>query len=275
MRRLKSRYALLEVLVALLAVLFLLPFYLVVSNSFKANGDILSGMMALPGSLRLENYANAWELLNFPTVLTNSVLITVLSNIGTTLFAAMAAHQFIRRKHWINNYLFALFVASMVIPFHTLMIPLVQVLKSMGLTNSIAGVVIAYWGLSISFAIFLFHGFIKSLPLEIEEAALIDGCTPYSLFARIVMPLLRPITATVIMVHTLWYWNDFLLPLLLLQRPDLRTIPVAINSMFGQYMKNWELALPALTMAIAPAALLFLVLQRQVMEGVTNGAVKG
>ncbi|WP_372660899.1 carbohydrate ABC transporter permease [Cohnella sp.] len=271
----RKRLIWMEWLLLAAALVFLYPFYLVLVNSFKTMSDLLSHMSSLPMDIVWENYSKAWSILNFPRVFMNSLIINVFSIVGVTLLSAMAAYQIVRRKNKFNIVMFGLFVASMVIPFHAIMIPLVQVVRYMGLVDKLFGVVFAYWGLSLSFAIFLFHGFVKSLPVEIEEAALIDGSTVYGLFFRIVIPLLKPITMTVILLNSLWFWNDFLLPMLLIQSPDLRTIQIAINSLFGQYMKKWDWALPAIVMAMLPAIAFFLLLQRQIIEGITSGGVKG
>ncbi|ULO09221.1 carbohydrate ABC transporter permease [Paenibacillus sp. 19GGS1-52] len=265
----------LEISIGIVAIAYLFPLYIVLTNSLKPMNELLSDMISFPQQIMWNNYVQAWNFLDFPKVLSNSLLITIFSNAGAVVFSAMAAHQMVRRKYKFNNIMFAIFVASMIIPLQAVMIPLVMIVRQIGLMDSIFGIVVCYWGFSVSFSIFLFHGFVKSLPYEIEEAALIDGCNPYTLFVRIVFPLLRPVVATVVMLNTLWFWNDFLLPLLLLQNPDLKTIPVAINTLFGQYMKKWDLALPAMVMAMAPAALFFLFLQRQLIEGITSGSIKG
>ncbi|WP_027092790.1 carbohydrate ABC transporter permease [Cohnella thermotolerans] len=264
-----------EWLLAAAALLFMYPLVLAILNSVKTMNDILMHTGSLPRQYIWSNYKTAWSVLNFPRVFLNSLLIDVFSILGVTLFAAMAAYQIVRRPGRFNNATFGLFVASMVIPFHAIMIPLVQVLREFGLINSLFGIIYAYWGLSLAFAVFLFHGFVKALPYEIEEAALIDGASIYSVFFRIVLPLLRPITATVLILNALWIWNDFLLPMILLQGPEKHTIQVAINTMFGQYMKRWDVALPGIVMALAPAVAFFLLLQRHIIEGISSGGIKG
>ncbi|AJY74087.1 carbohydrate ABC transporter permease [Paenibacillus beijingensis] len=264
-----------ESVAALTALLFLVPFYFALVNSFKPPSEILSHTAAFPRHFTWDNFVKAWDVLKFPRALYNSLVITVFSNLGLTLITAMAAHRMVRRPNGFNRLMFGLFVASMVIPFQAVMIPLVQVIRATGLINTLAGVIFTYCGLGIAFSTFLFHGFVKSIPYEIEESALIDGCTPLGLFWRIVLPLLKPITVTVILLNTLWFWNDFLLPLLLLHNPEDRTVQLAINSLIGQFMTKWDLALAALVMGIAPAVVFFLFLQRRIIEGITSGSVKG
>ncbi|MFD0711407.1 carbohydrate ABC transporter permease [Paenibacillus sp. GCM10027626] len=259
----------------LLALLFLVPFYFVFANSFKSFAELLIDTASLPQHWNWDNYARAWEALKFPRVFTNSLLITALSDICIVAFSSMAAYRLVRRPSRGNRLLFSFFVAAMVIPFQAVMIPLVKVGTWFGFLNSIYGIVFCYTGLGVSFSMFLYHGFIKSIPLEVEESAVVDGCSPYGVFWRIVFPLLKPMTVTVIVLQSLWIWNDFLLPLLVLQKPDLRTIQLSINALFGQYTKQWDLALAALVMGIVPILAFFLSLQRHIIQGITAGAVKG
>lgn len=187
----------------------------------------------------------------------------------------MAAYRMVRADSKFNRFLLLLFVAAMVVPFQTIMIPILQVVNFLGVNNSIPGLVMAQLGLSIPMAIFLFHGFIKSVPLEIEEAATVDGCNPLTVFFRIVLPLLKPMLMTIIVLNALGIWNDYLLPSLILQAPELRTIPLATFSFFGQYTKQWDMALPALTLGVAPIVVFYLFMQRYIVEGIAAGSVKG
>lgn len=264
-----------EVVTIIVALLFLAPFYFVFANSFKTFAELLTNTASLPKSLSWDNYTRAWEALNFPRAFRNSLMITVFSDISIIVLSSMAAYRLVRRPSRGNRMLFSLFVAAMVIPFQTIMIPLVKVGSWLNILNSMYGIILCYTGLGVSFSIFLYHGFIKSIPMEIEEAAVVDGCTPYGLFWRIVFPLLKPMTVTVVVLQSLWMWNDFILPLLILQKPELQTIQLATNALFGQYTKQWDLALAALVMGIMPILVFFLVMQRHVIQGITAGAVKG
>lgn len=265
----------LEILLILLVILFLLPFYFVFANSFKPMSDILINSMDLPHFLDFNNYVRAWKNLNFPLVLKNTLIITVVSNVFLLVFASMAAYRIARSNTRLTRGIFSLFVASMVIPFQAIMIPLVKVLNTAGIVNTLTGAIVSYIGLGVSMTLFLYHGFVKSVPREIEEAATVDGCNPYGVFWRIVFPLLKPMTVTTLMLNTLWIWNDFMLPLIILQKTSLHTIQLAINSLFGEYLKQWDMALAALVMGIAPMIIFFLFLQRYVIEGISAGAVKG
>jgi len=211
----------------------------------------------------------------FPEAFTNSIIITVISNLIIALLSAMAAYRMVRSNTRFNRIVFMLFVSAMVIPFQSIMIPLLQVINFLGVNNSIVGLILSYLGLGIPLSVFLFHGFVKGIPLEIEEAATVDGASPFRVFARIVMPMLKPMMVTVIILNCLWVWNDYLLPSLILQSPELRTIPLATFAFFGQYSKQWDMALPALVLGITPIIIFFLSLQKYIVEGVAAGSVKG
>ncbi|SEG68265.1 carbohydrate ABC transporter permease [Paenibacillus sp. UNC499MF] len=270
-----ARTFILEILTALMGILFLVPFYFVLVNSFKPFAELLQNTASLPKSFSFDNYSRVVDIIHFPQVMGNSLMITVLSNIGLVIFASMSAYRFVRKPSKLNNVLFLLFVAAMVIPFQSIMIPLVKVANNLGLMDSRLGLVVCYFGFGVSLNVFLFHGFIKSIPKEIEESATVDGCGWFSIFWRIVFPLLKPIAVTVILLNSLWIWNDYLLPSLVLTNTKLHTIPLATYAFFGQYTKQWDLAMAALTLGVLPIIIFFLLLQKHIIEGITAGSVKG
>ncbi|WP_141506575.1 carbohydrate ABC transporter permease [Paenibacillus luteus] len=264
-----------EAVMVIVGLLFLAPFYFLLVNSVKPFGEIMSNSASWPQVFKWENYSRAWELTRFPEAFTNSMIITVVTVVLTALISSMGAYRMVRANTRFNRILFMLFVAAMVIPFQSIMIPLLKVVNMLGVNNSMVGLIMCYLGLGAPLSLFLFHGFIKAIPLEIEEAATVDGCNPITVFFRIVLPLLKPMLMTVIILNCLWVWNDYLLPSLILQKPDMRTIPLATFAFFGQYTKQWDLALPALVLGIAPIVAFFLLLQRYIVEGVAAGSVKG
>lgn len=264
----------LEIFAILLGLVFLVPFYYVVSNSLKSFSEILMNTSALPSILQFQNYVNAFQQMDYLKVFFNSLIITVASNVIIVVFCSMAAYMLVRTKKKISNIIFMTFVAAMVIPFQSIMIPLIKVAGGLGLLNSIWGLVFMYLGFGSGMAIFLYHGFIKGIPVELEEAAIIDGCSPLGVFWRIVFPLLKPITVTIIILNSLWIWNDFLLPMLVLQNPELRTIPLATFFFFGQYTKQWDLALAALVISMVPLLVFFFSMQRHIIKGITSGSIK-
>ncbi|MCB5239355.1 MAG: carbohydrate ABC transporter permease [Niallia nealsonii] len=269
-----SKTFIMEVFGIILGLLFLIPFYYVISNSLKPFSEILTNTSALPSSLQFGNYVNAFEKLNFLKVFSNSLLVTIASNIVLVVFCSMAAYMLVRTKKKISNIIFMAFVAAMIIPFQSIMIPLIKTASSLHLLNSIWGLVFMYLGFGSGITIFLYHGFIKGIPVELEEAAIIDGCSRFGVFWRIVFPLLKPITVTIIILNSLWIWNDYLLPSLVLQNPELRTIPLATFFFFGQYTKQWDLALAALMIGIIPLLIFFFAMQKHIIQGITSGSIK-
>ncbi|MGG3562976.1 carbohydrate ABC transporter permease [Neobacillus rhizosphaerae] len=270
----KGRW-ILELFAIIIAILFLIPFYFVFINSVKSFADILINGASWPKEFLWSNYVKVWERIDYPKAFWNSLIVTVFSVAGMTLISAMAAYRLARRPTLFSKLVFTLFVAAMVIPFQSIMIPLVQVANGLNIMNSHLGLIFIYWGLGVPLCVFLFQGFIKTIPLELEEAAVMDGCSPYGVFWRVVFPLLKPMTVTVIILQSLWVWNDFLLPSLILQNIELRTIPLANFTFFTEYSKQWDMGLASLVMSITPIIIFFLILQKHVIEGVTAGSVKG
>ncbi|WP_217597330.1 carbohydrate ABC transporter permease [Cohnella sp. GbtcB17] len=275
-RSLRYRLAGIEGFAILLALLFLAPFYFVIVNSLKTLGEILVDAASLPEVYKFTNYSRVWDMIRFPTALRNSVVITAISVAGIVTISSMTAYRLVRRPTRFNNLLFLAFISSMIIPFQSVMLQLVRVTSILELRGDLLGIVVCYLGFGLALSVFLFHGFIKGVPLEIEEAAVMDGCSPYGVFWRIVFPLLKPIAVTVVILNTLWIWNDYLLPVLIIgSNKDLTTIPLAVTRFFGQYTKQWDLALAGLAMSVTPIVVLFLLLQKHIVEGITSGSVKG
>ncbi|MEK4326098.1 carbohydrate ABC transporter permease [Paenibacillus sp. FSL R7-0312] len=274
--RYRPRNFVLEIISILLAIIFLSPFYLVLSNSVKGLKDILIDAASWPQVFHWDNYSKVWDAIDFPQAFFSSLQITVLSVIFIVLFSSMAAYQIVRKPTRFNSFVFLLLVSAMIIPFQSLMLQLVRVTSILELRGELYGIVACYLGFGMPLSVFLFHGFIKTVPFELEEAARVDGSNPYGVFFKIVFPLLMPIIVTVIILNTLWIWNDYLLPVLVIGgNKDLTTLPVAVTKFFGQYTKKWDLALAGLVMAITPILIFFLSLQRYIVEGVTTGSIKG
>ncbi|WP_084423423.1 carbohydrate ABC transporter permease [Cohnella thermotolerans] len=272
----RSRLLGIEAAVLLLALLFLSPFYFVLVNSVKSLGEILVDAASLPKKALFSNYSRVWEIIRFPHALYHTFLITALSVAGIVVLSSMTAYRIVRKPTRFNKVLFFCFIASMTIPFQSVMLQLVRVTSFLELRGNLAGIVVCYFGFGLALSVVLFHGFIKGVPMEIEEAAVVDGCSPYGVFRQIVFPLLKPITITVIILNVLWIWNDYLLPVLIIgSNKDLTTIPLAVTRFFGQYTKQWDLALAGLAMSVTPIVVMFLLLQKHIVEGITTGSIKG
>ena len=257
-----SHFITMAVLV-ILFLAFIFPFIMVIFNAFKTKGDITADPLALVGShgFILTNFTDAMKKMNFATSFTNSLLITTVSTILTIMLSAMTAFVIVR----------------MVIPFQVLMIPLVSLYGGIfGVLNSRITLILMHVGFSLSMATFMFHGAIHtSVPMELEEAAFIDGCTRWQTYWKIVFPLLKPTIATVAIIDAMAFWNDYLLPSLVLGRKELYTLPIATQAFYGTYSTDLGLVMAALLLAMLPILVLYLFLQRYIVEGVTSGAVKG
>ena len=278
--RTKVLHALMIVVLTILLLLFIAPFILVVINVFKTKADINTAPLALIGKhgFTLENFPRAMDKMNFVTVFGNSAVITISATILTILFSAMCAYVIVRNPSWkFGGMVFALMVSSMVIPFQVLMVPLVSVYGGLlDVLNNRITLILMHTGFSVSLAVFMFHGAIKTnIPNELEEAASIDGCSKWRTFWTIVFPLLKPTVATVAIIDAMAFWNDYLLPSLVLGRRELYTLPIATPIFYGTYSHDIGLIMAALLLAMLPILILYLFLQRYIVEGVTSGAVKG
>ena len=265
---------LIYVLFAVLLILFLVPFALVLLNSFKPNKEIILSPLALPKEINLQGYVKAFSSMNYVQTFTNSLIITALSIVFIILFAVMCAYFFARNNWKINKIIFSIMVTSMIIPFQTIMIPVVRTFSAVNAVDNIFMVVVFYVGAHISMAVFMFQGFIKGIPVELDEAATIDGCGQFQILFKIVFPLLKPIISTVAVLDILAIWNDFLLPYILLQSNRLKTLPLMTYSFFGQYSVDYSLVCSGLIMSILPVIIIYIFLQKQIIEGVVAGAIK-
>ena len=261
-----------------MSVLLFEPFILVIINVFKVKADITSNPLALIGShgFTLDNFPAAMKKMNFWRSFANSACITIFSTIFTLLLAAMSAYVIVRNNWKACGILFGLMIASMVIPFQVLMIPLVSLYGGiLGILNHRATLIFMHVGFSLSMATFMFHGAINTnVPIALEEAAKIDGCNRWQTFWQIVFPLLKPTIATVAIIDAMAFWNDYLLPSLVLAKKDLYTIPIATQIFYGTYSTDIGLVMAALLLAMLPILILYMFLQRYIVEGVTAGAVK-
>jgi len=276
----KRSHAIMIIVLILLFILFIAPFILVIINVFKDKADIVTNPLAIIGAhgFTLKNFPEAMAKMDFFNVFKNSLLITVSATILTILVSAMTSFVIVRNGKWkMCTAVFALMVASMVIPFQVLMVPLVSVYGGIfGLLNSRITLIFMHVGFSVSMATFMFHGAIHTnIPLELEEAALIDGCSRWQTFWKIVFPLLKPTIATVAIIDAMAFWNDYLLPSLVLTDKAIYTIPIATQQFYGTYSTDIGLVMAALVLAMMPILIMYLFLQKYIVAGVTSGAVKG
>lgn len=240
----------------------------------KTNKEVILDPLAWPQSLNLDGFIKAFTKMNYLRSFLNSMFVTVGSIIVLVLIAVMCAHLFARRNWKINNIIFMIMVASMIIPFQTIMIPVVKNFSNFHLTNNLGAVVFFYAGAHVAMAVFMYHGFIKNIPYELEEAASLDGCGEMRILFKIIFPMLKPITSTVVILDVLAIWNDFLLPYVLLYKDNLKTLPLMTYSFVGQYSTDYSLVTAGLILTMFPVIILYLFLQKQIIEGVAQGAIK-
>lgn len=261
------------VFTALIALIFFFPVLMAIINSFKTRGEILASAIALPTAPTLANYAAVIEATDFIKVFFNSCLVTGGGIVLNLLVSALAGYALARwRSKW-ANILTLFFLSSMFVPFHTIMIALLTTARDLKLTGHIWGLILIYCGLQCPIPIFLIKGFVHSVPRELEEAAMIDGCGTVRLFLSIVLPMLKPILATVSVLNVLWIWNDYLLPYLILGKP--LTIPLSQMYFYGQYNQQWHLIMAGFVVSTIPVVIFFLFMQKYIINGIASGAVKG
>lgn len=260
-------------LTAVVAIFWVFPFLMIVINPFKTKTEIVQNPLSPPTSADISNFETAWDRMNFLTSLTNSFIITVASGVLLVVFPSMLGYYLARFDYRSNRLLFALIIASMIIPFQALMIPFVSIYGQLDMLNSKTFLILFYLGFGTSLGTFLYHGYVKSVPIAVEEAAILDGASRFQVFWRVVFPMMKPITATVIVLNGLWIWNDFLLPSLVLQQGD-RTLPLETFSFFGQFTTELGLAMAGLVLATTPILIFYLLMQRQIVSGVASGSVK-
>lgn len=272
--RLRRQQWIKTVCITLLLLIFLVPFYLMVNNSFRTTETFISSPFTLTNNLDPKNYADAFVKMNFMSGFWNSLIVTVSSVSILLLTASMCAHYLVRNPGKVSNVIFGVLVASMIVPFQAVMIPLAKVYGSLNMYNHTWTLVFFYMGFGQAFAAFIFHGFIKGIPLELEEAALIDGCGRLRNYFSIVFPNLKPVMVTVLILDVLWIWNDYLLPSMVLLSPNLRTLPLSTYGFFTTYSVDYAPLMAGLVLTILPVILLYLLGQRQIIKGVVQGAIK-
>lgn len=281
----KFKNTVLEILAIVLLILFLFPFFIVVINAAKPADMIIRGPLEWPEHFGLL-FSNLSRVINSPNMnywksFFDSVVITVVSLSLIVLFCSMGAWVLERSKTKWSAIIFYLLVASMVIPFQVVMLPILSWFRMLGkftgitFLQSYKGAIFAYIGFGAAMSVFILHGFVKGIPLELEEAAVIDGCTTEGIFGRIVLPLMQPIQITVLILNGIWIWNDYLLPSLLLgQSGKIKTLPIAVMSFVGSYVKQWDLILTSTLLAMLPVIVLFIFAQKYIIKGMVEGSVK-
>ena len=275
MKTSKSSATVACVLMGIISVVWFLPVYFMLINSFKPLKGVIFTTAAFPESVYFGNIIEVWNGADYFLLFSNSLIITFISIVGIVLCAAMAGYRLSRASGRVAALLLSYFILTLIIPFQAIMIPLVKTMREFSMIDSRWGLILVYIALGSPIAIFLYQGYIKTLPYALEESAIIDGAGQLTIFFRIIFPLLKPMTSTVVILQSLYIWNDFLLPLISIQSEHLKTIPLGIaGKFFGQYAFKWNLGITAMLMASLPMLLLYIFVQRFIISGVMKGSVK-
>ncbi|MEV6272728.1 carbohydrate ABC transporter permease [Kribbella sp. NPDC051936] len=267
----KPRTFVLEVVMVAAAIAFLFPVYALVTLAFKDPGQIANKPLSLPDPPTVGSFGEAWQSASLGSALLNSTLITVSSVLVLIVLGSLAAYFLARTATRLSYTLYILFLVGIILPFQLGMIPLYQLVNDLGLLGTYQGMILFYTGIQLPFTVFLYTGFIRSLPADYTNAALIDGASHLQAFAHVIFPLLRPITGTVLILNAVHIWNDFFTPLLYLGGSGRETVPVRVFAFVNEYTSDYGLVAAGLVLAALPILLLFLVLQRYVIRGFASG----
>jgi raffinose/stachyose/melibiose transport system permease protein len=274
----RKKYSLTQLLITIpIAIYSILTLYLLVNvfvSGFKSPSDFFTNPIGLPKDWVFGNYIEAWQKANFGIYFKNSVLVTLFSLVVSTVISCMAAYGIARYRYKFSGVAYIYFLAGLMFPAQLYVLPLFITLRNMNLLNTHPGLIIVYVATTQAFNIFLLVGFFKTLPVELEEAARIDGAGDYRIFMQIMLPLSKPIIATVLIMDLISVWNDFFYPLLLVQENKLRTIPLGLMAFFGDHNTQYHLLFAALSISIIPVAIAYMFSSKAFIKGLTAGSIK-
>jgi len=275
-KKARLRKIIMILVMMLISIIYIYPVFLMFMNSLKPFGEIVKNAIALPSKAEWENYTYVINKIKYYKLFMNNVIITVIGIAGIVLFSSMAAYIMDRRRNRYTRFAHLLITTPMLIPFQTIMITLLKAMNIIHLSGSKIGLGIQYWGFGIPMATFIFYNFMKTIPRELDESAMIDGAGTSKTFFQVIFPLLKSVTVTVIVLDVMWIWNDFLLPLLMVNSSnETKTLVLAAYTFVGQMNTKWHYAMAAMVLAVTPSILIFVLLQKYIVEGVVAGAVKG
>ena len=265
-----------QIIMTIVVALFALPIFMIFNYSFKTKKELyLSSPFQLAESLNFYNYLAAYKRLDLSTTFVNTLFYTAVSVIILALLCGVTAWAIARCKHRFFKFAYVYFLVGILIPYQALFLPIYTIGYKLNLTNTRYGIIFMYVATGISFGVFLMNSFMSTVPLELEESARIDGCSVVRTYFSVVMPLLRPAMATLIIMQAFQIWNDYLMASLYVSSNKLKTLTVAIHSLFSAQSSDYNTAFAAIVISVLPIATLFLSLQKQFIKGMTVGAVKG
>lgn len=262
-------------LVIVIVVTILMPMFYMISMSLRPLSDVMASPLGLPSSLYLDNYVKVMATMNYWRSVGNTILITVVTTITVAIVSSMAAYPLARVRSQLSGAAYTLIVLGLTIPSFASLAPLYVLLRSFGLLNTFSGIILAYVAGNIPLGVFFYTSFLKSVPEELDDAAILDGASPFQTYWDIVLPLLRPITATLALFVTMSVWNDLVYPVLFLNDESKFTVTVAVFRFLGSRNTDPTQLFPAVVLGVAPLIIMFLILQRQIVSGIATGATKG
>lgn len=265
-----------QIVMTAAAIAFIAPIFIILNYSFKGKRELyLSSPLSLPESFNLENYVKAFDKLNLATTFTNTLLYTAVSVLILAILCGTTAWAIARCSHKFFKFCYIYFIVGILIPYQALFLPIYMIGYKLHLTNTRYGIIFMYVATGVSFGVFLMNSFMTTVPIELEEAARIDGCSVIRTYISVVMPILKPAMATLIIMQSFQIWNDYLLASLYVSKKQLKTLTVAIQSLFSAQSSDYTTAMAAIVISVLPIAILFLSLQKYFIKGMTVGAVKG
>jgi raffinose/stachyose/melibiose transport system permease protein len=266
----------LVVVMAFIALAYIYPVFLMLINSLKPFREVVTSAIALPKVWAPENYGFVISKMSYVKLFFNTVLITVIGIAGIVFFSSLASYILHRRKNRYTAFARLFIIIPMLIPFQTIMITLLKTMSVLQLSGNKIGLGIQYWGFGIPMAAFIYFNFMSTIPRELDESSYIDGAGTFRTFAQIIFPLLQSVTATVVVLDVMWIWNDFLLPLLMVNRSnETKTLVLAAYTFVGQFNTEWHYAMTAMVLTVVPSVVFFIAFQKNIIAGVVAGAVKG
>ncbi|WP_378107256.1 carbohydrate ABC transporter permease [Cohnella cellulosilytica] len=253
----------------------MLPIYYLLNTTFRTPNEVLASPLGLPKQIDFSGYVNAWKVMNYPNVFKNNLIIAVTSVGGVIFLSSMAAYAFARRSGKAYQLLFVTILVGVIMPYQVATIQLFRVLKDFHLIDSLWGVILVEIAIAVPFNVFLIKNFVNGVPIQLEESAYIDGAGVWKTYWRITFPLLKPVIATLTVLDSLSVWNDFFIPLLLLQSRAKGVILLEVYRNVGEFQTEWTSFFPMMVLGVAPLLVLYLIMQRFIIEGISTGAVKG
>ncbi|MBC6938007.1 MAG: carbohydrate ABC transporter permease [Chloroflexi bacterium] len=274
-RRFQPSMAAAHGVLILWALVVLLPVWTMLINSVKPKREIFRNPFGLPSEFTLDGYINAWTDGKFDLYFRNSLIVAVVSLVLILLIGSLAAYALASWRSRVSNFLYIYFIAGLMIPIRLGTINLFQIIQALGLSDNLAGLILIYTAMGMPIATFVLTSFIRSVPVELTEAARIDGASEFRIYRTVILPLIRPALATVTIFNVIPIWNDLWFPLIFIRNQEARTVTLGVTLLFGQYQTDWTRALSALSMAAVPVLAAYLLMSGQFIKGLTAGALKG